>query len=69
MSDTPSTEQTIQVLSISKAARMKAAYSNMFVNRLRNPEKVFEQFTAEYIRGINDCDGSTVKPRISRGYV
>lgn len=50
---------------IAKAARMKEAMANMFVERLRNPEKVFGEFCKESIRGIKDV----MAQQLNQGYL
>lgn len=50
---------------IAKAARMKEPMANMFVERLKNPEKVFEDFCKESIRGIKDV----MAQQLNQGYL
>mgnify|MGYP002713734647 CR=1 FL=1 len=50
---------------ISKAARMKEPMANMFVERLKSPEKVFEEFSTESIRGIKDV----MAQQLNQGYL
>lgn len=50
---------------IAKVARMKEAMANMFVDRLRNPEKTFQSFQRESIRGIKDV----MAQQLNQGYL
>ena len=55
----------VKMPAISKAARMKEPMANMFVERLKNPRKVFGQFYQESIRGIKDV----MAQQLNQGYL
>ena len=50
---------------IAKVARMKEPMANMFVERLKDPEKVFKSFREESIRGIKDV----MAQQLNQGYL
>lgn len=55
----------VKMPAISKTARMKDAMANMLVERLKNPEKVWEDIYSDSIRGIKDI----MAQRLNQGYL